>query len=225
MGGLVSSIFDLAEGDPTQTQENQLKGLSNYQTGVGEGLTTAGAGFEEGILSGDPSRIAGALAPEISAGQGQVQQQALTNANFGNRGGGTNASTQAATGAERGNIINLVGDLQGKTAGAAVAQGGGILGQASGNIGTEASLATANRQRLDSDVGGIASSAAAIADPFLGGADAGGGGAGVPWYPNASKDAGNAFSTASDDELGADQANFFGAQQPLQTGDYFNELQ
>jgi hypothetical protein len=224
MGGLVGGIFDLAEGDPTKQQERQLDSLSNYQTGVGEGLTTAGAGWEESILSGDPSKIGQALAPEISAGQGQVQQQALSNANFGNRGGGTNASTQAATGAERGNIINLVGGLQSGTAGAAVGQGSGILGQAAGNIGTEASLATANRQRLDSDVTGIAQSAAEIATGFAGG-DPASGGTGPLWAPDASKQAGNAFSTASDDELGPDQANFFGAQQPLQTGDYFNELQ
>src|SRR5580698_5390227 len=169
MGGLVGSIFDLAEGDPTQTQQNQLTGLSNFETGTGEGLATAGTGFEESILSGDPSKIGQALAPEISAGQGQVQQQALENANFGNRSGGTNASTQAAKGAERGNIINLIGGLQSGTAGAAVGQGSGLLGQSASNLGTEASLASANRQREVGDIGDIAASAAAIASPFLGG--------------------------------------------------------
>jgi hypothetical protein len=175
MGGLVGGIFDLAEGDPTAHETQQLGGLGNYETGVGEGLTTAGSGFEEGILSGDPSRIGQALAPEISAGQGQVEQQALQNANFGNRSGGTNASTQAAEGADRGNIINLIGGLQSGTAGAAVGQGSNLLGQASSNLSTEAQLAAANQQRVTGDVSGIAQSAAAIADPFLGG-----GGSGAP---------------------------------------------
>jgi hypothetical protein len=201
MGGLVGGIFDLAEGDPTAHETKQLGGLGDYETGVGEGLTTAGSGFEESILGGDPSKIGQALAPEISSGQKQVQEQALQNANFGNRSGGTNASTQAATGAERGNIINLVGGLQSGTAGQAVGQGAGLMGQASQNIGQEAQLAAANQQRVTGDVSGIAQSAAAIAAGFGGGdPDA------TPqlWAPDASKQAGNAFSLATDDELGSD---------------------
>lgn len=202
MGGLAGGIFDLIEGDPTQREQQQFGGLGDYETGVGEGLTTAGSGFEESILSGDPSRIASTLAPEISAGQGQVQQNALQEANFGTRSGGTAAATEAAPAAERANIINLEGNLQGSTAGAAVGQGTGLLGQASSNIGNEADLAKQNRQREVGDVGGIASSIASIAAPFLGGADPAG--AGTPWYPNASQDAGNALPLATDDELGTD---------------------
>jgi hypothetical protein len=198
---LVSSIFDLAQGDATGHEEKQLGGLGSYETGLGEDLATSGAGFENSILSGDPSKIGQALAPEISSGQEQVQEQALQNANFGNRSGGTNASTQAATGAERGNIINLVGGLQSGTAGQAVGQGAGLMGQASQSIGQEAQLAAANQQRVTGDVSGIAQSAAAIAAGFGGGEpDA----TTQPWAPDASKQAGNAFSLATDDELGPD---------------------
>lgn len=169
MGGLVGGLFDLFSGNPAQKEQDQFGALGNYETGTGEGLTTAGTGFEEGILSGDPSKIASTLAPEISAQQGQIQQNELQNANFGNRSGGTAASTESAQAAGRGNIINLVGGLQGQTAGAAVGQGSGLLGEAGSSIGNEANLAEQRRQQTVGDINGIASSAAAIASPFLGG--------------------------------------------------------
>lgn len=175
MGSLVSGLFDLFSGNPVEQEQQQLGALGNYQTGVGEPLTTAGAGYEEAILSGDPSRIAQALAPEISAGQGQVEQQRLAGAEFGNRAGGTNASTQAAEAANRANIINLVGGLQSGTAGAAVGQGAGLLGEASSNIGNEAQLAEQRRAQLNQDVGGIAQGAAEIAGGVAGGFGGGGG--------------------------------------------------
>ena len=162
MGSIASGIFGLVSGDPAKAQEGQLSSLGGYETGVGEGLTTAGAGFEEGILSGDPSKMATALAPEISGGQQRVQQAAKTNAEFGNRGGGTNASTQNAEAAERGNIINLEGGLQSGAAGTALSTGGGLLGKASSDINDVAGLKTAQQQREQADVGGIIQGAGQI---------------------------------------------------------------
>lgn len=219
MGGLVGGLFDLFGGNPAEKEQQQFGNLANYETGVGEPLTTAGAGFEEAILSGDPSRISQALAPEISAGQKQVEQQALQNANFGNRAGGTNASTQAAEAGERGNIINLIGGLQSGTAGAAVGQGSGLLGQASSNVGSEAQLAEQRRQQQLSDVSGIASDIGAIASPFLGGK--GGAGAGTPGSTVGLQQAGNATPLLTDDELGINQGFY---QQPLEQSPYFAEL-
>jgi hypothetical protein len=172
MGGLVGGLFDLFSGNPVQQEQDQFGALSNFQTGVGEGLTTAGAGEEEAILSGDPSRIAQVEAPEIGAQQKQIQQQNLENANFDTRSGGTTASTQAADAAGRANIIDLTGNLISNTAGAAVGQGTGLLSEASSNIGNRADLAEQRRQQEVGDVSGIASSIAGIAAPFL---DAGGG--------------------------------------------------
>ena len=163
MGGLAGSIFDLASGDPTEGEQKKFGSLGDYQTGVGEGLTTAGAGFNEDILSGDPTKISQALAPEISAGQGQVEQQRLQDANFGTRSGGTAASTEAATAANRGNIIDLVGGLQKSTAESSLSHGGNLMDSASSNIGNEAQLAEQRRQQQVGDVNGIASSVASIA--------------------------------------------------------------
>lgn len=166
MGGLVGGIFDLAAGDPAAQQEKQFGQLGAYNTGVGEGLTTAGAKEEEAILSGDPTKIAQAEAPEIAAQRQQIEQQNLQNANFGTRSGGTNASTQSADSAGRANIIDLTGNLIGNTAGAAVGQGTNLLSQASSDIGEQANLLTSRRSAVDSDVSGIAQGAAQIATGF-----------------------------------------------------------
>ena len=141
MGGLVGGIYDLAAGNPAQKEQDQFGALGNYETGTGEGLTTAGAGYDLGILSGDPTKIATALAPEISTGQSQVEQQRLQDANFGTRSGGTTASTEAAEAANRGNIITLEGGLQSGAASSALGAGSGLLSGASSNIGSEAQLA------------------------------------------------------------------------------------
>jgi hypothetical protein len=161
-GALASGIFDLNAGDPTQQEEGQLGDLSTYGTNTGEGAVNTANTYEQGILSGDPSTIAKTLAPEISAGQGQVQQAAMTNAQFGNRSGGTNASTQGAQAGERGNIINLIGQEQQGAAGAEASLGTNLLGQASSNINSEADLAAANQQRESSDVGSVAQGAGQI---------------------------------------------------------------
>lgn len=164
MASLVSGIFDLASGDPAHKEEDQLGSLGNYETGTGEGLTTAGAGYDLSILSGDPSRIASTLAPEISGQQSQIEQQRLQDANFGNRSGGTAASTSAAEAAGRGNIISLEGGLQSGAASSALASGSNLLSQATPNITDEASLLNQRRQQANQDVGGIAQGAAEIAE-------------------------------------------------------------
>ena len=174
MGGLVGGLFDLFEGNPTQSEQNTLGTVGNEEISTGEGLVTPAATYYENILSGDPTKIAQSLAPEISAGQTEVQQQANQNAQFGTRSGGTAASTNAAEGAERGNIINLVGGLQQGAASAAGSLGTSQESMGTGNITTQADLAAKNQQREAGDVSGIAQGAAEIAAPFLGGGEAAG---------------------------------------------------
>ena len=160
MGGLVSSLFDLFSGNPTQKEQDAFGGLAGYETGLGESLTSAGANEELSLLSGDPTKIAQVEAPEITAQRKQIEQQNLQNANFGTRSGGTAASTQAADAAGRTNIFDLTGGLIGSTAGSAVGQGSSLLSQAPSNLGSEAGLAEQRRQQLNSDVGNVAQSAA-----------------------------------------------------------------
>lgn len=147
MGSLAGSIFDLIEGNPTAGEQSEFGTLGNEQIGTGENLVTPAATYYEDILSGDPTKIAQSLAPEISAGQNQVEQQALTGSEFGTRSGGTAAANNAAEGQERGNIINLVGGLQQGAASAAGNLGTEQENMGSGNVSKEADLATQNRQR------------------------------------------------------------------------------
>jgi hypothetical protein len=173
MGGLISGLYGLFSGNPAQQEENALGSLAGYEGNTGEGAVNAGLGFYNSILSGNPEEIAQALAPEISAGQGQIQQQAEQNAFFGNRGGGTNASTQAAQAQQRGNLINLIGGLQQGAAGAELGAGMGLLGQSGTNYMNEAELANQWRQQQLSDIGDITQGVGQIFSGLTGG---GGGG-------------------------------------------------
>jgi len=163
MGSLVSGLVGLFEGDPAQQQEAQLNSLSNYETGVGEGLTTSAAGFDEAILSGDPTRIAQALAPQISGQQTQIQQAANKNAQFGTRSGGTAASTAGAEGAGRANLINLEGGLQSQTADSAGSLGSNLLSQSSKNVQADAAMKQKARANQLNEIGGVAQGVAEIA--------------------------------------------------------------
>jgi hypothetical protein len=169
MASLASGLFDLFEGNPTEKEQAELQNLGGFETGTGEALTTAGAGFDESILSGDPTRIATALAPEISSQQGQVEQSNLEGANFGTRSGGTAAATEAAPAAERANIINLEGGLQSGAANSALSAGSGLLSSASSNEQAEAELARQRQAQVAGDVGGIVTGAGEIAAGFAGG--------------------------------------------------------
>jgi hypothetical protein len=165
LGGLVGSIFDLASGDPTEKEQKRFGSLSDEQLAAGQGAETAAQTYDMNLLN-DPTK---ALAPEISAGQGQVEQQQLQNSNFGNRGGGTNASTQNAENANRGNIINLMGETQGQAASALGSLGTSEVGTGSSALGNEADLANQRRQQQVSDVNGVAQGAASIATGMMGG--------------------------------------------------------
>lgn len=170
MGSLASGIFGLASGDPTQQQEGQLGDLGTFETGTGEGATTAANNYYSGILSDDPAEIAKTLAPEIKAGQDQVQQKAQTNAQFGNRSGGVNSSTQQAQSGNEGNIISLIGQEQAGAAAGEAGIGSSNLSQASGNIQADAGLKRQQQTAEAGDIGGIVNGAGQIAsDIFTGG--------------------------------------------------------
>jgi hypothetical protein len=101
MGSFFGSLF--AGANPTlQKDQNQAGDIAGYGTNTGQSAVDASVGFDKGILSGDPATIAKTLAPEKKA----------TTAEFGNRSGGNNASTNAIDASARGNIINLEGGLQ-----------------------------------------------------------------------------------------------------------------
>ncbi len=160
---LFSSIFDLASGKAVQSEQNQFGALAGYETGVGEGLITPAAQYEESLLSGDPTKTAQAMAPEISANQQQTQQFKNQTAEFSPRSGGTAASVANADTSGRSNLIDLLGKEQSGAASTSLSAGSGLLDSASSNLGNEANLAEQWRKSQVSDIGQIGKAAAQIA--------------------------------------------------------------
>ena len=179
MGGLVGGLFNLFSGNPTEKEQNQFGALSGYQTGVGEGLITPAAQYEESILSGDPTKTAQAMAPEISANQQQTQQFKNRSAEFSPRSGGTAASVANADTSGRSNLIDLLGKEQSGAASTSLSAGSGLLDSASNNLGNEANLANQWRQQQTSDINGVAQGAASIAMGGFGNLDTTGGSTGM----------------------------------------------
>ena len=111
-----SSIF--TGSNPTLSSGiNNLQSLAGYSSNTGENATNAATGYDQGILSGDPTQVAQTLAPEIQTAQQQAQQNKNTVAQFGNRGGGMNAVSAGLDDATRGKIISLIGQLRQGAAG------------------------------------------------------------------------------------------------------------
>jgi hypothetical protein len=168
MGSIASGIYGLFN-DPTEKERQQMGSMGNYETAAGENLVAPAETYYEDILSGDQARQAQALAPEISAGQTEGGQAKKTEAEFGNRSGGTTGSMQAVDSGERGNIINLLGSQQSSAAAGAGSLGSNMLSQASTNVNDEANLANQRSQSIGGDIGGIVGGAAQIAEGFAGG--------------------------------------------------------
>jgi hypothetical protein len=84
---------------------------------VGNSDVTAASKWYNDILSGDPTKMAEAVAPETSAIQGQAQQAKNQTAQFSPRSGGTAAAMANLDAGTRAQIIKLLGGLQGGAAG------------------------------------------------------------------------------------------------------------
>lgn len=125
---VLGSIF----GGQNKTLDKNIKNfgqIAGFTTGLGEKSTAQGLGFMSDIVSGDQSKIARSLGPEIRAEQGREQQQKNTTSQFGTRSGGNNAVIQAATDTTRGNISNMVSGLLNSSVSGLVAGGSSLLSQ------------------------------------------------------------------------------------------------
>lgn len=113
------------------TEEGNLDKVAGSLRDVGSKLITGGAAatrqglddtskaskYYSDILSGDPTKVAAAVAPETKALVGQAEQQKKQIANFGNRTGGTNAITQNIDASTRGTIGDAILKARGSAAG------------------------------------------------------------------------------------------------------------
>jgi hypothetical protein len=101
--------------------------IAGYGQSQGEGLTTKAGNFFSSLLSGNPAQTAKLLAPQIQAQQQGAQQAKQQMAQFGNRGGGTNAAGQTIDDKTRANIGTMISQLTGQAAGGAAQMGQNLL--------------------------------------------------------------------------------------------------
>lgn len=150
------------------TQHGALEQGSGFATNLGEGDLTASSAFMRDILSGDATKQAQALAPEISAAKTSAAQSNKTNAEFGNRAGGTNASTAATNDKVHSDITNLLGSLTGSSASGLASTGSNLL-----NLGIQGNQVGFNQasqlqQQKLAKFNDIISSSASVAEGVLG---------------------------------------------------------
>ena len=112
--GFFGSLFG---GSNPTLNENipAFQKAAGFDTGIGEGDVTAASKYWNDILSGDPTKMAQAVAPETAAIQGQAQQAKNQTAQFSPRSGGTAAAIAGLDANSRAQIIKLLGGLQSGT--------------------------------------------------------------------------------------------------------------
>jgi hypothetical protein len=114
--GFFSGLF----GGSNSTLDKNIPAFESsagFASGVGQGDVTAASKWYDSILSGDPTKMAEAVAPETSAIQGQAQQEKNKLAQFAPRSGGTTAAVAGLDANTRAQIIKLLGGLQSGAAG------------------------------------------------------------------------------------------------------------
>lgn len=114
--GFFSSLFG-GSNDTLNKNIPAFQSEAGFGTGVGNSDVTAASKWYNDILSGDPTKMAEAVAPETSAIQGEAQQKKNETAQFSPRSGGTAAAISGLDANTRAQIIKLLGGLQSGAAG------------------------------------------------------------------------------------------------------------
>jgi hypothetical protein len=158
-------MFGIDMGPSTQQNQqfNNLSGLSSTEANIGLGDITQSTDFMSAILSGDPAKIGEVLGPQIKAIQGQGQQQKQTLSQFGNRGGGTNATAQSIDDKTRGSVNDLISSLTGTSLTGLNNTGLALTGNAQSGFGTGFGEATTLQGQRANQIGDIFSSISNIA--------------------------------------------------------------
>jgi hypothetical protein len=160
--GFFSSLF--GGSNPTLSKDiSQFGQIGGFATGLGEKNLTQASNFWSSILSGDPSKTAKTLAPQISSIQQQGEQQKQSTAQFGTRSGGSTAAMQQVGAQTRGSINNLIGSLTGSAASNLGSTGSGLLGQGMSAYSQQAGLSQEQMQNWSNSIlGGALTGGAGI---------------------------------------------------------------
>lgn len=142
---------------------------SGFANDLGQKNATAGSGFFSSLLSGDATKTAQTLAPEISSAKTSLQQDQKKNATMGTRSGGTAASNNAAQDKIHSDITNLTGSLTGGAASTLLSSGSGLLSTALGGYNQQANMSQEQLSNWQGSLfGGALTGGAAIGMKALG---------------------------------------------------------
>lgn len=122
-------FFGIGQGPSKEEKalEAALAEAGAFATGEGEADILASDKFWQAILSGDPGQISKVLGPEMSGINKRGYEAKKTMAEFGNRGGGTNAAMQMTDDKTRSVIDSMISSLTGTAASNLGAGGRGLL--------------------------------------------------------------------------------------------------
>jgi len=148
---------------------NALTGESGFAGSTGEGLISNSSALINGLLSGNQADIAKLLAPQISEISKRANEKTQTNAEFGSRSGGTNASNQNTMDTARSGVNDLISSLTSGAIGEGASLGSNLLGKSmSGYNDVFNQNLTEQQQRL-AKLNDIFKSGAAVAGGIFGG--------------------------------------------------------
>jgi hypothetical protein len=134
--GFWGSLF--GGSNPTLTKDmNAFGSVGGFATSLGEQNLSQASAFNSALLSGDTAKIGKLLAPQTSAIQGQKQQQLNSTAQFHNRSGGNNASSQMAGDKARSSVNDLISSLTSGALSNASTMGSSLLSQGTAAYGDQ----------------------------------------------------------------------------------------
>lgn len=126
--------------------------IGDFSNSLGTSNTTKGSDFFSSLLSGDSSKVATTLAPQISAEKTSLQQNQKTSAQNGDRSGGKAASNDAAQDKVHSDITNLTGSLTSGAASTLLSSGQSLLGAATGAYDQQSKLSQQQMENWEKSI-------------------------------------------------------------------------
>lgn len=144
-----------------------MTGEAGFAGATGEGLVGNSSAFINALMSGNQADISKLLAPQISAISKQANEKTQTNAEFGSRSGGTNASNQNTMDTARAGVNDMVSGLTSGAIGEGLSAGSGLLRQSmAGNqavFGQQKDMQAQRAAKWDDIMKSIGETAGAVA--------------------------------------------------------------
>jgi hypothetical protein len=145
-------------GGQNQTLSSDMSktgAIGDFSSDQGQKNTSAGSNFYQSLLSGDSSKVAQALAPQISAEKTSLQSDQKKNAITGTRSGGTAASNAAASDKVHSDITSLTGSLSGEAAKTLLSSGDSLLSKGLGAYQQQAGMSQQQMENWSNSILGM----------------------------------------------------------------------